>query len=173
MMRTQGTILLVLVAVLVCTGAADKQADQKKEDAHKESTPACMQCGATCGLQPICVCEPGTKKQPKIEFDTTCDPVCIPACGSHAWPFGGRAAKTGCTSCCEEPCACPSRVRFCKKIKKETVDEEVPTVVRKVQYVCDCCAGRCVAGCCDAEPRQGPPAWWRNLTWWWPRKPAG
>lgn len=182
--------LAVLLLAVVMTGggvpdrpilAADKPAVAKK-DAQKagnrdgdggskqDDSPACMHCGATCGLEPICVCESGTKKRPKFEFDTTCEPICVPACGSHVWPFRARAAGTGCTTCCEEPCACPGRVRSCKKLKKETVDEEVPTVVRKVKYVCAGCGGRGTVGCCDVEqPRRRPSAWWTDLTWWWPR----
>ena len=169
-------LVAALLAVVVVSSGADtkdaKKAEPKKAAEKKESAPACMHCGAICGLAPVCVCEPGTKKKPKVEFETTCEPLCIPACSHRCWPFGEHASRATCTSCCEAPCECDSRVRYCKKIKKETVDEEVPTIVRKVKYVCDCCAGRCTAGCCGATPRHRPPTWWTNLTWWWQRKPA-
>jgi hypothetical protein len=142
---------MAALALLAC-GAADKK---------KEETPACLRCGATCDLVPTCVCEPGTKKQPKVEFETTCEPICIPACGGWPWPFGGHGDRVGCVSCCREPCDCASRVRYRKKLQQETVDEEVPVVTRKVAYLCGCCAGK---------QRE---AWWsrsfRGLTWWWPR----
>jgi hypothetical protein len=174
----RGLVAALLAAVVVSSGADTKDAktaESKKGGAKapekKDAVPACMHCGATCGLAPACVCEPGTKKQPKVEFDVTCEPVCIPACAHDCWPFGGHAAGASCTSCCAEPCECKSRVRWCKKIKKETTDEEVAIVERKVKYVCDCCAGRS-GGCCGTTPRPRPPAWWTSLTWWWPRKPA-
>ena len=75
------TILLLAVVLLAC-GANDKEkttadpidasnpmapgkakGDQEqsaKKTATADTTPACMHCGATCGLAPICVCEPGT-----------------------------------------------------------------------------------------------------------------
>lgn len=182
MILNRGLVAILLAAVVVSSGADmkdGKQSDEKKpaakakkDEEKKDDTPACMHCGATCGLAPVCVCEPGTKKKPQVEFDVTCEPICIPACSHECWPFGGHASRATCTACCEAPCECASRVRYCKKIKKETTDEEVPIVVRKVKHVCDCCAGRCAAGCCDTKPRHRPPAWWTNLTWWWPRKPA-
>lgn len=156
--------LLFALALLAC-GAADKDKDKNKEDRK----PACMRCGATCGLTPLCVCEAGTKKRPKTEFEATCEPICVAGCGSKPWFLDWSCDRTTCTSCCNEPCECPSRVRFCKKLKKETVDEDVPTVVRKVKYVCRCCAGTCTAGCCRGGWRHRVPAWWTNLTWWWPR----
>ena len=80
-MRHRGIAAMLLVAVLACAGAADKPAEKKKDDGQKKDPPACMHCGATCGLRPICVCKPGTKKQPKFEFDVTCEPICIPEIG--------------------------------------------------------------------------------------------
>jgi hypothetical protein len=44
--------------------AKDKSKDKEKE---KDKPPACMHCGATCGLEAVCVCECGTKKKPKTE----------------------------------------------------------------------------------------------------------
>ena len=168
-MRHRGIAAMLLVAVLACAGAADKPAEKKKDDGQKKDPPACMHCGATCGLRPICVCKPGTKKQPKFEFDVTCEPICIPGCSSHVWPFGGREARVGCTSCCEEPCSCPGKVRYCKKIKKETIDEEKPTIERKVAYVCRVCSGAGQARCCGVDSPQQRAAWWWQPPWWWPR----
>jgi hypothetical protein len=147
----------------------DKDAKKKEEE-----KPACMHCGATCGLAAVCVCEPGTKMRPKTEFEVKCEPICVAGCGSKPWHLHRCRDRATCTSCCEEPCECPSRVRSCKRLRLETVDEEVPTVVRKVKYVCDCCAGRCAAGCCGGRRRHTwVPAWWTDRTWWWPRKPPG
>lgn len=183
------TPMLLAVALLAC-GAADKEkTTDKPQDAGKPKTaekakgkedkgkddkekskpdekPACMHCGATCGLAPICVCEPGTKQKPKVEFDVKCEPICVAGCSGRPWPFGRCGAHVGCTTCCEEPCRCPGWVRNCKKLKKETIDEEVPTIKRKVAYVCACCSGRCTAGCCEAAPRSRPDSWWPRLTWW-------
>lgn len=167
MLTMRGVMIVVLTVVAVCAGAAEKS-DGKKDAAKKDESPACMCCGATCGLVPTCVCEPGTKKQPKVEFETTCEPICIPACGGWPWPFGGRRDRVGCTSCCQEPCDCASRVRFCKKLKKETVDEDVPVVNRTVAYLCRGCTGNNRARCCGGAPQQRA-TWWTNLTWWWPR----
>jgi hypothetical protein len=74
--------ILLLSAVLLACGANDKEkttadpidasnqkapgkakGDQEpsaKKTAKADTTPACMHCGATCGLAAICVCEPGT-----------------------------------------------------------------------------------------------------------------
>lgn len=152
----------------------DKDKDKDKKKSPEEGKPACMHCGATCGLAPVCVCEPGTKKRPKAEFDATCEPLCVAGCATKPWFLDWCHDRTRCTSCCDEPCECPSRVRWCKRIKREMVDEEVPTVVRKVEYVCRCCSGTCSARCCNADRRIQPLlTWWTNLTRWWPRKPAG
>ena len=152
----------------------DQDKDKDKDKDKAAAKPACMHCGATCGLVPVCVCEPGTKKRPKTEFDVTCEPLCVAGCTTAPWFLGWRHDRETCTSCCAEPCDCPSRVRWCKRLKRDTVDEEVPTVVRKVKYVCRRCSGTCSAGCCGADRRCRPLlAWWTNLTWWWPRKPAG
>jgi hypothetical protein len=87
------TALLLTVALLACgaadkdkTAAKDKTAD-KKDASKKDEKPACMHCGATCGLVPICVCESGTKKKPKVEFDVKCEPICVAGCGSKPRPF--------------------------------------------------------------------------------------
>jgi hypothetical protein len=162
---------MLLTAVLLACGAADKEkAADKPKDSSKskeDEKPACMHCGATCGLTPICVCEPGTKKQPKVEFDVKCEPICVAGCSSKPWPFGRcHDERVGCTNCCEEPCRCPGWVRNVKQLKKETTDEEVATIKRKVAYICDCCAGRCTAGCCEVTPRPRPTSWWTRLAWW-------
>ena len=185
------TILLLSVVLLAC-GANDKEkttadpidasnpmapgkakGDQEqsaKKTATADTTPACMHCGATCGLAPICVCEPGTKKQPKVEFDVECEPICIAGCSSRPWPLGNCGSRVGCTNGCEDRCRCPSRVRSRKQLKKETVDEDVPTIKRKVAYVCDCCAGRCAGRCtgggCTVVPCLRPSSWWTRLGWW-------
>jgi hypothetical protein len=57
-------------------------------------------------------------------------------------------------------------VRNRKTLKKETVDEEVPTIKRKVASVCACCVGRCTAGCCEVTPSPRPTSWWNRLAWW-------
>jgi hypothetical protein len=166
------TCLLLAVVLLACgadgkekTADKDKTAD-KKDASKKDEKPACMHCGATCGLVPVCVCEPGTKKKPKVEFDVTCEPICVAGCGSKPWPFGRCHDRAGCTSCCAEPCRCPGWVRNCKKLKKETTDEDVPTIKRKVAYVCDCCAGRCKSGCCGGGRARRSPNWWACLISW-------
>ena len=182
------TILLLSVVLLAC-GANDKEkttadpidasnpmapgkakGDQEqpaKKTAKAGTTPACMHCGATCGLTAICVCEPGTKKQPKVEFDVECEPICIAGCSSRPWPLGNCGSRVGCTNGCGR---CPSRVRSRKQLKKETVDEEVPTIKRKVAYVCDCCAGRCAGRCagggCKVVSCLRPSLWWSRLGWW-------
>lgn len=162
---TRHRIAILLVAgVLACGGAAEKPA---------ADPPACMHCGATCGLEPICVCEPGTRKRPRTTFETTCDPICVPGCGSRLWPRRGAPGCAGCTSCtgCTDrgpgPCTCPGRVKQRKKLKKETTDEEVPAVVHKVAYVCAGCAGG-IGGCVGAAPAAGRASWWHGLTRWWP-----
>ena len=181
------TILLLSAVVLAC-GANDKEkttadptdasnqkapgkakGDQEpsaKKTAKADKTPACMHCGATCGLTAICVCEPGTKKQPKVEFDVECEPICIAGCGSRPWPLGKCGNRVDCTNGCEDRCRCPSLVRSRKQLKKETVDEDVPTIKRKVAYVCDCCAGRCTDGGCAVVPCPRLSSWWTRLGWW-------
>jgi hypothetical protein len=131
---------------------------EKDKGKKEEPKPACMHCGATCGLEPVCVCEPGTKKKPKVEFEVTCEPICVAGCGSKPWPFGRWHDRGGCTSCCAEPCACRGWVRNRKKLKRETTDEEVPAIKRTVAYVC---ATRCSEPC---KPRSS--SWWSLLTAW-------
>jgi hypothetical protein len=137
-----------------------KKAGSKEEDGGKDKEgdsgpPACIHCGATCGLTAICVCEPGTKKKTRIEFASRREPVCIPGCG-------GPEQRVGCTDCDAEPCACPGRVRLCNRLLAENVTEEVPAVVRKVRYVCRCCEATC-----GGRPRHEPCWHWTTLLRWW------
>ena len=180
------TILLLSAVSLAC-GANDKEqttadpidasnqkapgkakGDQEqsaKKAAKADTTPACMHCGATCGLTAICVCEPGTKKQPKVEFDVECEPICIAGCGSRPWPWGKCGNRGGCTNGCQDRCRGPSWVLSRKQLKKETVEEDVPTIKRKVAYVCDWCAGRCTGGAA-VGPCPRLSSWWTRLGWW-------
>jgi hypothetical protein len=173
-----GAVLVAMVFAAV-TAAPGFAADAPAKDSGKAAAaakPACMRCGATCGLEPVCVCEPGTKKRSKTEFDVECGPICIPGCGD---PFGksGGPSCTGCAGGCTSdqaaPCSCRGRIRNVKKLSRRNVDEEVPTVVRTVKYVCDCCAGRCGAGCCGGSPRHGAASWWSRLFCWWPQGRGG
>lgn len=157
-MTSRPVTALLLVATVLACGAADKD--------EKDRPPACMHCGATCGLVPICVCEPGTKKKPNVEFDVTCEPICVAGCGSTPWPFGRGHDRVGCTSCCAEPCQCRGWVRNCKKLKSETTDEEVPTIKRKVAYVCGCCARGPTVGCCGGGRVERAPSWWACFAAW-------
>jgi hypothetical protein len=119
-----------------------------------------MHCGATCGLEPICICTPGKKKKPVTEFETTCEPICVAGCSGPPW---ARRA-TGCTECPPDACCCPGWVRNRKTLVKETRDEEVATVERSVGYVCVRCTGRGGAGCCGPEPVTRASRW----PGWWP-----
>jgi len=181
MHRPRETVFLLAVILLACGAAASEKtatappdstkpkAAGKQEAAGKQTAPpkpACMHCGATCRLVPVCVCEPSTKKKPKKEYATTCEPICVPGCGSKPWPFGRWHDRARCTSCCTEPCACPGWVRNRKTLKKEMVDEEVPTIKRTVAYVCDPRAGRGTGCCGTGQPRSS--SWWTRLTSWLP-----
>lgn len=137
---------------------AKKTAEKAAEKETKEQEPACLHCGATCGLEPVCVCEPGTKKQPKVEFEVSCEPICVAGCGSKPWPLGRWHGRGGCTSCCAEPCACRGWVRNRKKLTRETTEEEIPAIKRSVAYVC--------AGCCDEPRKPRTSSWWSVLTAW-------
>ncbi|MFM8985864.1 MAG: hypothetical protein ACKONH_07380, partial [Planctomycetia bacterium] len=72
-----------------------KAAKQDSREQAERERPACMHCGATCGLVPVCVCKPGTRKIQKTEYETTCDPVCVPCCSGPPWKCQRRAS--GCT----------------------------------------------------------------------------
>lgn len=168
MVRSRWWAVPALLAAAACAAAADKPAEKPAgKPADKAPAPACMVCGATCGLTPICVCKPGTKKQPKVEFSTECEPFCVPGCSSRPWPFGSHhAARGGCTSCCDEPCRCPGRVRSRKKLTKETVDKEVPVIDRSVGYLCCGCAGERPTSCSEPPAPRQPAGWWTRL-WPW------
>jgi len=155
-----------------------KQADEKsgkkegkddgkkggKTDGKTDKPPACMHCGATCGLEKVCVCECGTKKQPRTEYDVTCEDFCVAGCGGLPWPLR-RACRAGCTDCGSTPCNAHVRTR--KKLGKEVRDEEVPAITRKVAYVCQRCAGRPPCHRCRRPAVSGGHDgwWWRWLAW--------
>ena len=135
-----------------------KAENRPKAEGTGESTakqPACMHCGATCGLEAVCVCKAGTKKKPVTEYETKCDPICVAGCSGPLW----ARHRTGCTDCPPDQCRCPGWVRHRKTLVKETKDEEVCVVERSVAYVCAGCNAAGRAGCCDAaaSPRTG---WW-------------
>ena len=163
MARSRWWVVPVLMAVAVCAAAAEKPAGKA---ADKASPPACMACGATCGLTSICVCTPVTKKQPTVEFGVECEPFCVPGCSSRPWPFGSHHAARGCTSCCDEPCRCPGHVQTRKKLTTETVNEEVPMIERSVGYLCCSCAGERPTSCCEPPAPRQPRSWWTRL-WPW------
>ena len=142
----------------------DNEKDKQKEK-EKEKPPVCMHCGATCGLEAVCVCECGTKKKPKTEYEAKCDPICVPRCSGLPWPFSHCRHGSGCTECPSDTCRAWVRQR--KTLVKETKDEEVSVIDRKVKYVCCRCASRGKTGCCGAEPAE-PGGWWPHwLQWRW------
>ena len=113
-----------------------------------------MRCGATCGLRVICVCASSTTKKPKKEYTVTCDPICVPRCGSWPWPWSlARCLHTGgCADC--QPAPCRAWVRYRKKLIPETKDEDVAVIERKVESICDSCAGCGKPGCCSSDPAE-------------------
>lgn len=153
-------VLGLLAAAMACATAADKPAP-----------PSCMSCGATCGLTPICVCTPGTKKQPEPEFSTECETFCVPGCSSRPWPLGHRDSSATCTSCCDDPAGCPGHVRVRKKLTKKTVDKEVATIERSVNYLCCRCARGPAATSCTTPPPATNTRWSDRLWSWWPWSP--
>lgn len=164
----QAAVMAVLVAATIAFGAASPEQTKTSEKGTGASTaPACLRCGATCGLEPICVCSSGTKKKPHAEYEVECERFCVAGCSSAPWPFGRRAAVE-CTSCAEESCDCPGRVRTKKLLRKTMVDEEICVVERSVAYLCGSCSGRGSASCCDTRPAERRPSWWSKLTPWWP-----
>lgn len=137
---------------------AGKGAEKGAEKSDKER-PACMHCGATCGLVAVCVCKPGTKKIPKTEYEAKCDPLCVPCCGGPPWPWGGHRRAADCTGC-EAECH-DAWVRQRKKLVVEKKDEEQPTIERQVAWVCRGCAHGAPVSCTGgavAAPRR--PGWW-------------
>ena len=155
------TIATILVATAVALGATAPETG-----AGRKATPACLRCGTTCDLEPICVCTPCTKKKPKVEYDVDCEPICLAGCASRPWQLGTRDS-VGCTSCGPEPCDCPGRIRNRKTLRQEMTDEEFCVIERKVAYLCSPCAGRAGSGCCHAAPEAQSPSWWARLTSWW------
>jgi hypothetical protein len=137
----------------------------KGKEKDKEKPPACMHCGATCGLEAVCVCECGTKKKPKTEYEAKCDPICAPRCSGLPWPFSHCRHGGGCTDCPSD--ACRAWVRQRKTLVKEMNDEEVSVVERKVKYVCCRCAGCGKTGCCGGGPA-GRAGWWPQWLRWLP-----
>ena len=136
--------------------ASDKPAKKEGEKADAER-PACMHCGATCGLVAVCICKPGTKKLPKTEYEAKCDPICVPCCGGPPWK--GHRSVAGCTGC---DAACHDAwVRQRKKLVVEKKDEEKPTIERKVAWVCRACDAGPAAGCTGCGDATPPWAgWW-------------
>lgn len=119
-------------------------------DGPQPKTPACMRCGTTSNLREICVCECSTKKTPKTEYTVTCDPICVPRWSGFSWPFARCLHAGGCTAC--QPAPCRAWVRSRKKLIPETKDEEVAVIERKVESICDSCAGGGELGCCSSDP---------------------
>ncbi len=169
-MRTpQAALIAVLAAAVVAIGASapEKAKETPSKGMTKAAAPACLRCGTTCDLEPICVCEPGTTKKPRVEYDVECEPFCVAGCSSSPWLFG-RHRAAGCTSCVEEPCNCSGSVRTKKLLRKAVVEEEACVVARSVAYLCGRCSGRDAAGCCDAVRPECRPSWWSKLKAWWP-----
>jgi uncharacterized membrane protein YgdD (TMEM256/DUF423 family) len=150
-------ILAVMLGAFAAAGAADAR-------------PACRLCGACCGLQPVCVCEPVTKKKPKTTYSMKCEPVCVPGpCLLHH----GKATRhrAGCTGPACDGCCGAATVRMKKVLLKKVTEEEVDAIERKVEYVCCHCAGIEAAPTCSSCSGHGPEVghsrpWWR---WLWPR----
>jgi len=155
--------LSVAADAVVATDTEKKKEESKKEESKKEKekskeeSPKCMHCGARCGLEAVCVCECGTKKKPKTEYEAKCDPICVPRCSGLPWPFSRCRHGGGCTDCQSD--ACRAWVRHRKTLVKETKDEEVSVIERKVKYVCCQCSATGKTGCCGGEPTK-PGGWW-------------
>jgi hypothetical protein len=157
-MRTsRGRLLVAMLAIgaLAASGATGKATT----DAERAAVgPACMHCGSTCRLRAICVCEPGTAKKPRTEYDVTCEPVCMPGPGRSCCPRTG-AAGAGCTACAP-PFSCPGRVRHRKTLRRETVEDEVCVVARQVAYVCEACSTGRGVGCTGSKSSLFPEKGW-------------
>lgn len=156
------TTAAVLIATTVALGATGPE-----RTAERTATPTCLRCGATCDLKPVCVCTPGTRKKPKVEYEVDCEPICLAGCASRPWQVG-PCHPVGCTSCGPKPSDCPSRIRNRKLLRKETTDEEVCMVERNVAHLCGPCANRAGPGCCDEAPGMQSLSWWARLTSWLP-----
>lgn len=140
-------------------GKGAEKGTEKGAEKEAEERPACMHCGATCGLVAVCVCKPGTKKIPQTEYEAKRDPLCVPCCGGPPWPWGRKCTAGGCTGC-EAECH-DAWVRQRKKLVVEKKDEEKPTIERQVAWVCRGCVRGSAATCTgggDAAP--GRTSWW-------------
>ncbi len=142
-----------------------EESKKEKKEKVKEEPPKCMHCGAKCGLEAVCVCECGTEKKPKTEYETKCDPICVPRCSGPPWPFSRCRHGGGCTDCQSD--ACRAWVRHRKTLVKETKDEEVSVIERKVKYVCCRCTATGKTGCCGGEPAKHG-GWWPHWLRWLP-----
>lgn len=144
---------------------AKESAPAKKADS-KEAKPACRSCGGRCGLSPVCVCEPGTKKKSKTSYSMKCEPVCVPT--PRLLHGGGHGHAASCTGGpCDGRCA-DATVRTKKSLMKTVTEEEVDIVTRKIEYVCCHCTGTDSASTCPScttlPPRPGPHRpWWAWL----------
>ena len=170
-MRFQTIIAALILSLIVASDiavAADavvamdqqnkkEQSKRDKKEKPKEESPKCMHCGGRCGLEAVCVCECGTKKKPKTEYEAKCDPICVPRCSGLPWPFSRCRHGGGCTDCPSD--ACRAWVRHRKTLVKETKDEEVSVIERKVKYVCCQCTATGKTGCCGGEPAEHG-GWW-------------
>lgn len=183
-MRIRSITIMVLAGVVAAAGAGEPSAGKPKTDTAQETTTptakaepnkaaaaACMHCGSTCKLTPICICKPGKKKQPRNQFETSCEPICVAGCGSKPWPFSRTEAGLGCTGCCDGPGRCSGWVRQRKKLTNKTIDEEVPTIERRVASICQTCAGDgCAATCtacgCLAPSEHRAGGWWARFACW-------
>ena len=144
----------------------DKEKEKAKEkEKPKEEPPKCMHCGAKCGLEAVCVCECGTEKKPKTEYEAKCDPICVPRCSGLPWPFSRCRHGGGCTDCQSD--ACRAWVRHRKTLVKETKDEEVSVIERRVKYVCCRCTATGKTGCCGGESAEHG-GWWPHWLRWLP-----
>lgn len=156
--------MLVVVAVGTALAAHGSAAADKER-------PSCMHCGATCGLVAVCECTPGKKKTQKTEYDTTCDPVCVPGCSGFAWPWSRHGAgcadrATGCTAGCStegDADCCRAWVRQRKKLVKEIKDEEQQVIERKVVWICRSCTVGCAA---PSRPAANASGWWPAWLRW-------
>ena len=146
------------------TDGKDKEkGKEKQKEKDKEDPPKCMHCGARCGLEAVCVCECGTKKKPQTEYEAKCDPICVPRCSGLPWPFSRCRHGGGCTDCPSD--ACRAWVRHRKTLVKETTDEEVSVIERKVKYVCCQCSATGKTGCCGGKPAGHGGCWPHWLRW--------
>jgi len=147
-----GASLQQKTAAQVRQAASDTPDKKQADESPKPKTPACMRCGATCGLREVCVCESSTTKKPKKEYTVTCDPICVPRWSGFSWPFARCLYGAGCTDCQPDPCR--AWVRSRKKLIPETKDEDVAVIERRVESICDRCAGCGKPGCCGSDPSE-------------------